>query len=200
MTTDMMDKSTAAKFIKRFRQLQEERSKLDFELAGLAHEIRQEFPKGASGDHQCRLWMTWNLEIYGGTANMLVKAARAFVLFPDVETWHNLGGWSSIGFLCGFKAGNRRKIAKQVLRLVEARGRTAGYGTVRNMAASLGCGQERINGRPNRLQVEEDLGLLRAYVAKQIKAGVLDANEMPEGVLTAMVPTRLAAIAHALEG
>ena len=194
-----IDQRRARSFITRFHKLREQASKLDYELAGLAQEIRQQFPKGASGDSQCRLWMCWHLDVYGQTAVMLVRAAKAFTLFPDEASWVNVGGWQSIGFLLGFKAAQRRKIHKHAMRLAADRDRPVGYSTVRNLAHTLGCRQVRsLGGRPNRLAVEEDLGLLRTFLAERIKDGTITTEEMPEGVLLAMKPTRLSEIESAL--
>lgn len=190
--------SRTKRFVKRFRELREQRSKLDFELAGLAHEIRGEFPQGPSGDSQCRLWMLWHLEIASSTAAMLTRAARGFLLFPTEKEWTMIGGWSSIGFLLSFRQQDRRRVQRKAMSLAEERGSPISYTTVRNIAHTLGVRQNRRTGRPNRLQVEEDLGLLRAYVAERIKDGSLNPREMPPGVLEALKPTRLAAISDAI--
>lgn len=195
---EVVEQRKAQAFVRRFHKLREQASKLDYELAGLAQEIRQQFPKGASGDHQCRLWMCWHLDVYGQTAVMLVKSAKAFTLFPDEASWVFVGGWQSIGFLLGFKAADRRKIHRNAMRLAKDRERPVGYSTVRNIAHTLGCRQTHANGRPNRLTVEEDLGLLRTYLAERIKDGTINANDLPEGVLIAMKPTRLSQIESAL--
>jgi len=193
-----LHKTKAAKFIKRFGELRDQSAKLDYELAGLAQEIRQEFPTGASGDSQTRLWMCNYLGIYGQTAAMMIRAARAFTLFPTEEEWSKLGGWSSLGFLLGFKAADRRKIAKHALAIAEERGRYVGYSTVRNLAHALGCQQNRVTGRPNRTQVEENLGILRAFLNEAIQEGYFADGDIPDAVTTALKPTRLSALQDAL--
>ncbi len=185
-------------FIERYQKLRECRSTLDYELAGLAAEIRQEFPAGASGWNQCRLWMSQNLDIHGQTAVMLSRAARAFILFPEEGSWTDIGGWSSMGFLLGFSARDRRRIHAHARKLVEERGRPCGYATVRNVAHLLGCKQSVAHGRPNRLAVEENLGILRAYVLSLISDGTVNPETMNEGVIAALKSTKLANIADAV--
>jgi len=190
-----IDGAKARRFIKRWRELSKLQTKVDFETAGLAHEVRQEFPRGGSGDMQFRTWCVSHMGTHGATAKMLSRAARAFILFPEEVVWHELGGWSSMGFLLTFGKRDRRQIVSATRKLVETRERTVGYTTVRNVAFTLGCRQNRTTGRPNRLAVEENLGTLRAYVEK------LHANynlgRLPEAVQKAMAPTRLARLSGA---
>jgi hypothetical protein len=201
MTTSEISAGVAAKFVRRFNKLRDQRSTVDYELAGLSHEIRQEFPKGATGDLQTRLWMCHHLDVYGGTANMLVRSARAFVLFPTIDEWRLLGGWRSVGFMLGFKAADRRKIAKHSLSLAAERERPIGYATVRNISAVLGCQQIRGgSGRPNRLKIEEDLGILRAFVESMVEEDRLVIEDLTDGVLDALKNTKLSAIANSLGG
>jgi len=197
--TEEIHHSTAARFVRRFHELRDQRSKVDYELAGLSHEIRQEFPKGSTGDLQTRLWMCHHLDVYGQTSLMLVRAARAFVLFPTEDEWVKLGGWQSIGFLLGFKAGDRRKVAKHSISLSEDRDRPVGYSTVRNIAATLGCQQIRGHGgRPNRLKVEEDLGILRSFVEGLVEEQAISIDQLSDSVLDALKNTKLSSIAAAL--
>ena len=196
MSETEIPKRRTQSFVKRFNELRDQRSRVDYELAGLSQEVRQEFPKGASGDHQTRLWMCHHLEVYGQTALMLVRAAKAYTLFPKEEEWLNVGGWQSIGFLLGFKAGDRRKIARHAMALAADRERPVGYSTVRNIAATLGCQQIRGHGgRPNRLKVEEDLGILRTFVEGLIEDECLSIEDLSDGVLDALKNTKLANIA-----
>lgn len=197
--TDEIHHQTAARFVRRFHELRDQRSKVDYELAGLSQEIRQEFPKGASGDFQTRLWMCHHLEVYGQTALMLVRASKAYTLFPTEDEWVKLGGWQSIGFLLGFKAGDRRKIARNALNVANDRGRPLGYSSVRNIAATLGCQQIRSHGgRPNRLKVEEDLGILRSFVEQLVEEERLGISDLSDGVLDALKNTKLSSIAASL--
>jgi hypothetical protein len=100
------------KFIDRWNDLHEKRAKLDYETAKLANEIRSEFPAGASGDLQFRQWCVGNLEIYGGTAAMLLRAVKVFNIF-DESDWYDLGGWQSLQFLSTLKAQGRAAAAWQ---------------------------------------------------------------------------------------
>lgn len=188
-----IDGQKARRFIKRWRELSRLQTKLDFETAGLAHEVRQEFPSGASGDMQFRTWCVTHMGTHGSTAAMLCRAARAFVLFPEEPHWYDLGGWQSMGFLLTFGKRDRRRIFKDALELVEERERPVGYATVRNVAFTLGCRQNRTTGRPNRLLVEENLGTLRSYVERLHVDFKLP--DMPDDVAKALKPTQLARLA-----
>lgn len=189
-----IDGRKARRFIRRWRELSRLQTKVDFETAGLAHEVRQEFPGGAGGDMQFRTWCVTHMEVWGNTAAMLCRAARAFVLFPDEQHWYDLGGWQSMGFLLTFGKRDRRRIYKAALELVEERERPVGYTTVRNVAFTLGCRQNRTTGRPNRLLVEENLGTLRSYI-EELHRDYDDMPELPDDVQEAMKPTRLARLA-----
>lgn len=193
-----IDGIKARRFIRRWRELSRLQTKVDFETAGLAHEVRQEFPGGGSGDMQFRTWCVSHMEIHGATAGLLCRAARAFVLFPEEPAWHDLGGWASMGFLLTFGKKDRRRIYKAARKLVEERERPTSYTTVRNIAFTLGCRQNRTTGRPNRLKVEENLGTLRAYVEKL--HGQYDLGKIPAGVRVAMSETVLARLARATRG
>lgn len=193
--TKEINSSVARRFVRRWRELSRLRSKMDYETAGLANEVRNEFPKGSGGNAQFRTWCVSNLEAHGSTAKMLCRAARAFILFPDETHWHDLGGWQSMGFLLTFGKRDRRRIFKAALKLVEERGRPVGYPTLRNIAFTLGCRQTRTVGRPNRLSVEESLGTLRAYI-EGLHEGY-NLPRLPDSVAEAMTETVLSRIARA---
>lgn len=193
-----ISKATARKFVARWKKLRDQRAKVDFEQAGLAHEIRQCFPKGPSGDQQFGLWVQRHLDVWAPTAAMLLRAAKSFALFPDEADWINFGGWQSMGFLLSFSSKDRRKIASAVRKIVDARDHTVGYTTVRNTAYTLGCRQNRVTGRPNRLEVEEKLGALRTYVETLIDNGTIEAEDLPPAARSAMTQTQLSRIEAAL--
>jgi len=199
MSETSINASTIRRFKAQWQKLRDSRAKVDFETAGLAYEIRQLFPKGASGDIQFSTWVQQHLKVWAPTAAMLTRAAKAFVLFPDGDDWVNFGGWQSMGFLLSFSAKDRRKIAKSVRQIVEARDYTVGYTTVRNTAYALGCRQKRGGpGRPNRLEVEEKLGTLREFVEQLIEDGAVTRDGLAEAVSAALAPTKLAQLAHAI--
>jgi len=193
-----IDKAAARKFIARWQKLRDSRAKIDYETAGLAHEIRQVFSKGFSGDLQFMSWVQSFLHVWPPTASMLKRAAQAFVLFPDEADWVDFGGWQSMGFLLSFTAKDRRRIAKSVREIVDAREMTVGYTTVRNTAYALGCRQNRITGRPNRLMVEEKLGALRVFVQQLVDDETIEFDDLTDAVKDALTATDLARLESAL--
>jgi hypothetical protein len=197
MTQDVdIPTGKASQFVKRWRKLTEQRAKIDFETAGLAAEMRDEFPKGPSGDYQFRIWCCHHLEIYGATAAMLARAARAFRRFPEEKRWLAVGGWQSIGFVMRLNKAGRTKVMNHAVKLAAERGRPVGYTTVRNIAYHLGVTQDQQFGRPNRLQVEENLGFLRTWVEK-LYGDYDNLPALPPEVRAALKPTKLAQIADA---
>ncbi len=184
-------------FVAKWRKLEARRAKVDFETAQLAAEIREEFPRGPAGDYQFRIWCCHHLEVYGATAAMLSRAARAYGLFPREEDWAVVSGWQSMGFLLSLKRGGRRQVFNRVKKLAQERERPVGYSTVRNLAYALGVRQDSKFGRPNRLQVEENLGFLRHWVEK-LYSDYEDLPKMPPEVQEAMKPTKLGTIADSL--
>ena len=188
------------KFIDRWHNLHERRAKLDFETAELAHEIREEFPAGASGDLQFRSWCVKNLEVYGGTAAMLLRATKVYSLF-DENDWYDLGGWQSLQFLTTLKANGRKKVVnacrRRVVQLREKAGkrRSIGYTTVRNICYQCNVQQDSRVGRPNRLQVEESLGFCRNWL-KTLYTQYENLPKPPKAVVDALGGTKLSVIAE----
>lgn len=189
------------KFIDRWHDLHERRAKLDYETAALATEIRAEFPPGASGDLQFRQWTVRNLDIYGGTAAMLLRAVKVHALF-DESDWYDLGGWQSLQFLGTLRAGGRRKVVnacrKRVTELRERGGKrqSIGYTTVRTICYQQGIQQDNRIGRPNRLQVEERLGFCRNWI-KTLYTQYENLPKPPKAVQEALGGTKLSKIAAA---
>ena len=196
-------KSKWAKFAERWHDLHARRARLDFETAELAHEIRCEFATGSSGDLQFRQWCVRNLDIYGGTAAMLLRATRVYTLFEESD-WFDLGGWQSLQFLSTLKAGGRKKALnacrKRVKELREKKGSRThiGYTTVRNICYTLGVQQDHKMGRPNRLQVEESLGFCRNWI-KTLYTQYENLPKPPKAVADALGGTKLSRIAAAAQ-
>lgn len=189
------------KFVERWHDLHERRAALDYETAQLAAEIRAEFPSGASGDLQFRQWCVRNLDIYGGTAAMLLRATRVHSMF-DESDWYDLGGWQSLQFLSTLKSQGRKKVVRacrqRVKELRERKGARThiGYTTVRTMCYALGVQQDNRMGRPNRLQVEESLGFCRNWI-KTLYTQYENLPKPPKAVQDALGGTKLSAIAEA---
>ena len=189
------------KFIDRWHSLHERRAALDYETAALASEIRAEFPSGASGDLQFRTWTVRNLDIYGGTASMLLRACKVHSLFDEAD-WFDLGGWQSLQFLSTLKVQGRRKVVnacrKRVKEIREKKGKrqSIGYTTVRAVCYQQGVQQDSRVGRPNRLQVEESLGFCRNWI-KTLYTQYENLPAPPKAVSDALGGTKLSKIAAA---
>lgn len=167
--TPKMHKTKARAFISRFRGLCDAHAGVDHELAGLAQEVRQEFPPGASGDYQFRAWVKKHFEVSSMRAIKLLDAARAFTLFPSSDEWRKLGGWPAMAFLLGLSPQGRRKVSREVIALANERGH-GGYPACRRIAFQRGVVTRRNGGRPLRSEVEERYAKLRAFVASLYKS------------------------------
>ena len=184
-----------ATYIVRWRALHIRCTALDFETSKLASEIRNEFPNGASGDLQCRIWCVRNLDVAASTASMLLRASRVYEMF-DGEDWYALGGWQSLQFLSTLRKQGRKKVVRACRkRAEERRSGQIGYTTVRNVTCALGVQQIHPTGRPNRLKVEEDLGFVRTWLKNLYRDYELP--KPPQAVQNAMAGTKLSAIAKA---
>ena len=200
--TKTAKKTKWATFVDRWHDIQGRRARVDFETAQLANEIRVEFPTGASGDLQFRLWCVQNLEIGGSTYAMLLRAAHVFTLFEE-DDWYDFGGWQSLQFLSTLKVNGRRKVInacrERVYELRErgTQRRHIGYTTVRNICYSLGVQQNRVTGRPNRLKVEESLGFCRNWLT-MLYEQYQGLPKLPKPVQDALGGTKLSQISEAV--
>jgi len=189
-------------YIKRWRDLQEQRSKLDYETAKLSSEIRSEFSDGAGGDLQFRIWCVRNLDICSSTAAMLLRSVRVYKMFEERD-WHDFGGWQSLQFLSNLKGQGRRKVLNACrakvaeLRSKNATRRTIGYTTVRRVCYECGVQANYRTGRPNRLRVEEDLGFCRNWI-KTLYQQYENLPKPPKAVEEALGGTKLSAISEAM--
>ena len=189
------------KFVERWHDLHERRARLDFETARLANEIRAEFPAGASGDLQFRQWCVRNLDVYGGTSAMLLRAVKVYSIFEESD-WHDLGGWQSLQFLGTLKPQGRRKAIKacreRVKTLKQKKGKRQhiGYTTVRAICYRNGVQQNSRVGRPNRLRIEENLGFCRNWI-QTLYTQYENLPSPPKAVREAMAGTKLSNIAAA---
>jgi len=173
------------KFIARFQDLWHQRTKVDFEIAGLAAEVRDTYPKGASGDYQFRRALTDHLHVHTSTARMLADAGRAFRLFPKEEEWHLVSGWEGIRFLCGLGKADRRKVYRAAKSKSTEIGRPIGYQTVRELGFRLGAITKRRGGRATYSINEAHLGCLRLHL-QELYADY-ELPEMPPAVSAAML-------------
>jgi len=194
-------KNKWAKFVDRWHDIRERRAKVDYDTSELAFEVRAEFPGGAGGDLQFRIWCVRNLEVMGSTASMLLRAVRVYDMFEESD-WYDMGGWSSLQFLSTLQTQGRKKVINacrnKVLERLERGGKrtTIGYTTVKNIAYSLGVQSDRLTGRPNRLAVEENLGFCRNWL-KTLYEQYSGLPKMPKAVTKAMGGTKLSRIAAA---
>jgi len=195
---DVISESQAKNFKKRWIKLRASQVKLDWEVASLAREVRDCFPGGPSGNYQFRLWTMSQFNIYAATAAMLCRAAHAHAVWPNQETWESLNGWASLGFALTLKPAGRNKVVSKALQIAMERGRPVSYTTVRNLAFLLNAVQDNNNGRPNRLKVEENLGLVRGWVARLYDE--YDLPDPPEEIKQALKLSKLAKITKLAKG
>lgn len=191
-----VSKKNQNKYVRRYHKLADGSAKIDHERAGLAAEIRGEFPKGASGDLQFKEWTVTHLGIHGRSALALLDSVRALTLFPTEAEWIAVGGWKGISFLASLKRGARRKVFKAANAKAIKLGRGIVYETVLTTAYGLGVRSERREGRPNRSETEVKLGILRDFVLKLYedyevgalpKLGKKQEDALGRGVLASIV-------------
>ena len=192
-----MDKTKRTLLVKRWRDLRDRRSKLDYEWAAFAADVREAFPAGASGDQQMRAFCIRYLDAASSTASMLLRAAKAFNVY-DEPSWTKLGGWRSVQFIEAIDGKNRTKVRKRCLAMArKARHGSLQYDAVRNITFGLGIRPSGGPGRPTRSRVEEDYAFLRSWLIHLYDA--YDLPPMPEEVQRAMRGSRLSTIREAFE-
>ncbi len=91
-----MNNDKMIRFIKRWRELETQRRKLDFERSQWCREVRDEFPKGDAGDKAFVNWLAVELGITPAIGAELLERAVASLAVPDSKTWDRVGGFSNI--------------------------------------------------------------------------------------------------------
>jgi len=180
-------------YARRWRELCHQTANLDFEKASLAHEIREEFPAGASGDFQFRRWVMETFDVAASTAAKLFRAARAFRRFKR-EEWLRLGGWPGVSLAVSLGTNDLNRLMVAVRARAIELGRNLTYHNVRTIAFDLGI-KSRNPGRPSHTESEQKLGFLRSWIKKLYRTYNLP--EMPEHVAKAMNMSKLQRLARA---
>lgn len=179
-------------FARRWRELCEKTTTLDYEKAELASEVRAEFPHGPSGDYQFRRWIMGTFDIAGPTASKFTRAARAFKRFTR-EIWFMVGGWAGISLANSLSTTDSTRLLHAVRARREELGRDLTYHQVRMIAFDIGI-KSANTGRPSHTQTEEKLGHLRAWL-KNLYKTYNNLLPMPEHVAVAMNASKLARMA-----
>jgi hypothetical protein len=193
---DVFSPSQTRKYVRRWRELQNNQVHIDHETAALCGEIRELFPDGASGNQQFRKWVAEHFEVGGGRARRLQYAAQAIRLYPDILTWKKIGGWQSVIALLGFAPKARNKILKATLEDADHKGVffTSSH-TVRRFAADYGFETTSAAGRPTRTETENALVVLRSFIGTLYKS-MKGLPPIPGNVLKALKSSKLADFAE----
>lgn len=178
-------------YVKRWTQFVQDRSTQDYEIAGLLHEIRQHFPRDASGSHQFRVWCCANLRVAraGRALTCLEDKARAFLLFPEQKQWEMVQGWQTMSFLVGLQAAQRRLVWRKVTEEIKRRDvEHVSLQTVRNVAFRLHI----VTRRPgtNTMSAIGHVSVLRNWINKLYSENP-NLPPMPTDVLNAFRTTRM---------
>lgn len=180
--------------VRRFEQINIGRATLDFQTADLAREIRDALPAGPSGDLQARQWFVEHLGVSASTAIMLLCAAKAFRLFPDINEWVNYSGWAGIGYMTRLTSADRKRLRKALREKVKESGRPLSYDAVRYIALDLGARPDRkFGGRPTQTELEKRVETLTRFIRNRFNS-----SELPERVRRAMTRSKLSRLARAV--
>lgn len=190
MKKQLIDTIYKNKWQKRWNDLHDARFDNDFKLAELAHEIREEFPKGDAGDMQFCTWTKANLK--GARPKSLLSKVAAFAAF-DEKQWRRLGGWAGITFLMGLTAPQRYRI----IDTLHGDG-PFHYTTLRMRGLKLGIVTKR-KGRDTRARSEERVTALRMWLLKLYKKHP-ELPPMPADVKAAITPNILTAAGLGAQG
>lgn len=91
-----MNNDKMIRFVKRWREIEQQQKDLDFQRSVLARDIRAEFGKGDTGDEQFINWCAVELGITAWAAKELLTRAVAATVVPDERTWKMIGGYRAI--------------------------------------------------------------------------------------------------------
>jgi len=94
-----MNNDKMIRFIKQWRDLEDQRRKLDFERSRWCREVRAEFTKGEIGDRAFVNWLAVEIGIAAATGQEMLERAVAHHTVPDEKTWDRVGGFSNIRIL-----------------------------------------------------------------------------------------------------
>lgn len=142
MTTDTLTFPVSASreisFRNRLAKLTNTRITNDFDRAVLARDIRNEFELGDTGDAQMRLFLRKRLGLRTSGGYALLNLVAGLDVFPNRETWNQVGGASSIVFLLSLTATQRNKVLATLLKRISKTGYAGNLALVRNVARKLG--------------------------------------------------------------
>lgn len=186
----------AASYQTRYRNIMRARASTDHEAAVLASEIRAEFPKGAAGDSQFRVWCREHLNVSPGRAMVLQRMSKAWAAgFRNADDYRAVGGWPTISFLMHLPSKRSKVYAAALAKAKESPHGSIEHLAVREIAHTMGVKTNR-RGRPSRTVSEDRLRVLRDYCVKLHAEYILPPP--PPSVEQALTPTKLAEIRKAV--
>lgn len=169
MKVQKLSQDKIDQYVKRYRTLTHRQGELDFDMAKLAHELRNEFVTGASGDYSFRKMVVNEFGAGAPAAAKLLKAAKSLKLVKTRTAWSDLGGWSSITFLMNLPQNGKRKVLNKALDVAHETGRPTNLGRVRAIAFNCNVRSLTNGGRPLRRETEERLEIVSHYLTRLYK-------------------------------
>lgn len=151
-------------FMKRWRDLQDRRKQLDFEVAILARDMRAEFEDGEKGDRDYIAWLRRELGLTSPHAKAMLDRARMVARIVDAKLWTSLGGFAQIRALDDLAPAQ----ASEVLELARSTGKTV-RAAMRDIATPVErppsiCADAREDAR--------ELAQFISFTAKEIPPGI----------------------------
>lgn len=157
-------------FRNRYAALESRRVTNDYERAELASDVRSEFDEGEEGDARMRLFLRKRLLLNPVTAASLVTLAEAIQVFPNRETWNQVGGARAIVYLLSLTSTQRKRVLDRVIKGIAKSGRSTNLAGVRRTAIQLGLAQATSQGRATPTRVlRSNLGVLQSFILANAK-------------------------------
>lgn len=128
-----MKESESIKYINEWRKLHEKRTRLDHEIAQLAHEIRGKFPAGDSGHAQAVDWFRDAGLNVQGARNVLLDG-EAWACVRNAEHWVSIGGLRSARLIAALQPKHRLVVLSEALVKADKRKRPVTSTIVRDIA------------------------------------------------------------------
>ncbi|MGE0206197.1 MAG: hypothetical protein AB7E70_19730 [Hyphomicrobiaceae bacterium] len=178
-----MKETQAIRFKNQWHQLHEKRTKVDHEIAQLAHEIRKQFADGQSGEAEAVDWFRSELGLMVLAARQAVSDGEAWNCVRNVEHWVSIGGLRSARIIASLAPKQRMVVLSESLARADKRKRPITSTIVRDIAWKHGF----VEKEPPKVTEAKKAAALTAFV-NRLYATVQGLPPMPAEIKAIVKP------------
>ncbi len=164
-----MNNDKMIQFVKRWRSLETQRKDLDYATSQWAHDLRDMFDAGKSGDSQFGSWLIDELGLGELQIKELLARALAFTCVADEKTWAKCGGYKAVRLLIDLP----KRTQAEIIGVTTTSGRS-----IRNVIADRRAPAPSKAAMPSRAPMQpakprptpehRDAEILAAYIARHM--------------------------------